>query len=185
MEAVLLIREKHMIYYTDKNLVIRQMIEADARVIYDTYLSYGWHPNPETYRRYFTEQGTRRTTFVAEYCGEAAGHVSLLHSPEPEERGPFEGIPLISDLCVFFHRHNLGIASRLLDVLEAEAAKTSDTVCLAVGCHSGYGPAQRLYVKRGYVFDGSGVWWNGKQLEQYAPCVNDDELVLWMSKKIK
>ncbi len=174
-----------MIYYTDDKITIRQMIEPDARTIYDTYLSYGWHPNLETYERYLAEQNTRRTTFVAEYLGEPAGHVSLIHLPEPGECGPFEGIPSISDLCVFFHVHNHGVASRLLDVLENEAAKTSDTVCLAVGCHSGYGAAQRLYVKRGFVFDGSGVWWNGKQLEQYAPCVNDDELVLWMSKKLK
>lgn len=174
-----------MIYYTDDKITIRQMTAPDAHTIYETYLSYGWHPSLATYERYVMEQNTRRTTLVAEYLGEAAGHVSLIHSPEPDERGPFEGIPLISDLCVFFHVHNRGIASRLLDVLETEAAKMSDTVCLAVGCHSGYGAAQRLYVKRGYLFDGSGVWWNGKQLDQYAPCVNDDELVLWMSKKLK
>ncbi len=169
-------------YYTDEHITIRGMIESDARKIYDTYLSYGWHPSLETYERYFAEQGSGRITFVAEYDGEVAGHVSLIYAAN---EGPFPGMPLISDLCVFYHLHNRGIASRLLDVLEAEAAKISDTVCLAVGCHSGYGTAQRLYVKRGYIFDGSGVWWNGKQLEQYAPCENDDDLLLWMSKKLK
>jgi len=29
------------------------------------------------------------------------------------------------------------------------AAETSDTVCLGVGLHSGYGAAQRMYVLRG------------------------------------
>lgn len=172
-------------YYTDDHITIRRMIESDARKIYDTYLSYGWHPSLETYERYFAEQGNGRITFVAEYDGEVAGHVSLILNQAREESGPFPGIPLVSDLCVFFHLHNHGIASRLLDVLEAEAAKMSDTVCLAVGCHSGYGAAQRLYVKRGYNFDGSGVWWNGKQLGQYEPCENDDDLLLWMSKKLK
>lgn len=33
------------------------------------------------------------------------------------------------------------------------AAETSDTVCLGVGLHSGYGAAQRMYVLRGYVPD--------------------------------
>ncbi|MBO4931164.1 MAG: GNAT family N-acetyltransferase [Clostridia bacterium] len=169
-------------YYTDDHITIRRMIESDARKIYDTYLSYGWHPSLETYERYFAEQGTSRTTFVAEYDGEVAGHVSLIYTAN---EGPFPGLPLISDLCVFFHLHNRGIASRLLDVLETEAAKMSDTVCLAVGCHSGYGAAQRMYVKRGYSFDGSGVWWNGRQLEQYAPCENDDDLLLWMSKTLR
>lgn len=169
-------------YYTDDHIKIRRMIESDARKIYDTYLSYGWHPSLETYERYFEEQGNVRTTFVAEYDGEVAGHVSLIYTAN---EGPFPGMPLISDLRVFFAFQNRGIASVLLDVLETETAKTSDTVCLAVGCHSGYGAAQRLYVKRGYIFDGSGVWWNGQQLEQYEPCENDDDLLLWMSKKLK
>ena len=51
--------------------------------------------------------------------------------------------------------------------------------------HSGYGAAQRLYVNRGYNFDGSGVWYQGKQLGQYEPCVNDDDLLLFMSKKLR
>lgn len=38
----------------------------------------------------------------------------------------------------------------------------SSTICLGVGLHYGYGAAQRMYVKRGYIPDGSGVWFNGK-----------------------
>lgn len=49
----------------------------------------------------------------------------------------------------------------------------------------GIGTAQRMYVLRGYVPDGSGVWYEGHVLEQYVPCVNDDELVLYLSKKLK
>ena len=82
--------------------------------------------------------------------------------------GPWEGFeyPEINDLLVFFHVHKMGIGNKLLDVVEQEAAKISDTVYLAVGVHSGYGPAQRLYVKRGYNFDGSGVWYQGKAYEK-------------------
>lgn len=53
--------------------------------------------------------------------------------------------------------------------MEALAAETSDTVCLGVGLHSGYGAAQRMYVLRGYVPDGSGVWYEGRVWDQYAP----------------
>lgn len=63
--------------------------------------------------------------------------------------------------------------------MEALAAVTSDTVCLGVGLHSGYGAAQRMYVP-----DGSGVWYEGRVWDQYAPCVNDDELNLFLSKKL-
>ena len=46
------------------------------------------------------------------------------------------------------------------------------------------GPAQRIYVKRGYIPDGSGVWYQNKVLDQYAPCVNDDDLLLFLSKSL-
>jgi len=35
--------------------------------------------------------------------------------------------------------------------VEELAAETSDTVCLGVGLHSGYGAAQRMYVPDGSV----------------------------------
>ena len=72
-----------------------------------------------------------------------------------------------------------------MDAVEGEAAKISDTVYLAVGVHSGYGAAQRIYVKRGYIPDGNGAWYQGKILDQYAPCCNDDDLLLFLSKKLR
>jgi len=65
-----------------------------------------------------------------------------------------------------------------------EAAKINDLVYLGVGVHSGYGAAHRMYVKRGYIPDGSGVWYQGKQLGQYAQCCNDDDLLLFFSKNL-
>ena len=56
-------------------------------------------------------------------------------------------------------------------------------VQLGVGLHSGYGSAQRIYIKRGYIPDGSGVWYNNEPLAQYADCKNDDELVLFMTER--
>ena len=172
------------VFYRDDTLTIRSMEKEDARVIYDTYLSYGWHPKIETYENYLSEQEQgRRVVFIAEYMGAVAGICTLVLHPT---EGPWagRGCPEIEDLCVFFHVHNKGIGSRLLDAAEAEAARRADRVYLAVGVHSGYGPAQRLYVKRGYNFDGSGVWYKGKPLEPYAPCVNDDDLLMFMSKEI-
>lgn len=170
------------IFYQDSKMLIRSMLKEDAKVFYDTYLSYGWHPQRETYEGYFDDQENgARKVFIAEYEGKVSGICTLVLKPS---EGPWAGkdYPEIVDLCVFFHLHKSGIGSKLLDVAEQEAFKISDMVFLAVGVHSGYGPAQRLYVKRGYNFDGSGVWYQNKQLEQYAPCVNDDDLLLFMSK---
>lgn len=173
-----------MNYYESDDLVIRDMEKGDAEIFYATYLSYGWHPSLDTYTGYYKEQQAgKRKVLIAVYQREVAGICTLVLQPE---EGPFgnKGIPEIVDLTVFFDRHNLGIGSKLLDIAENEASKLSDTVYLAVGLHSGYGAAQRIYVKRGYIPDGSGVWYKDKQLEQYAPCCNDDELLLFLSKQL-
>lgn len=173
------------IWYDDGTTRIRSMLPKDARVLYDTYLSYGWHPRLETYEKYYREQeaGARRV-FIAEYDGRVSGQCTLLPSAD---EGPWAGenCPEIQDLTVFFDVHRRGIGSRLLDAAEGEAARVAERVCLAVGVHSGYGAAQRLYVGRGYNFDGSGAWYRGRPLEQYAPCVNDDALLLYMSKELR
>lgn len=172
------------IFYSDDILTVRSMLPEDTKTIYDTYFSYGWHPDIKTYEDYYKEQlENKRIVFIAEYNGKVSGLCTLVLEPS---EGPWagKGYPEIVDLCVFFDVHNKGIGSRLLDAAESEAAKISDMVFLAVGVHSGYGPAQRMYVKRGYNFDGSGVWYKNKQLEQYAPCVNDDDLLLFMSKQL-
>lgn len=72
----------------------------------------------------------------------------------------------------------------MMDVAEQAAGEYSDKVCLGVGLHSGYGSAQRMYVKRGYIPDGSGVWYNDKVCEPYAACCNDDDLVLYFMKEL-
>ncbi len=172
-------------YYSDTELTVRSMLPEDAKILYDTYLSYGWHPRIETYENYYRQQEAgARLVFVPVYKGRVSGQCTLLLRPEA---GPFagKGYPEINDLTVFFDVHRRGIATRLMDAAEAEAAKIADTVCLAVGLHSGYGPAQRMYIKRGYMPDGSGVWYKGRPLEQYAPCVNDDELLLYLSKPLR
>ena len=61
----------------------------------------------------------------------------------------------------------------------------SPVVGLSVGLHSGYGSAQRMYVKRGYVPDGSGVWFHDEVCPPYGDCRNDDDLVLYLSKKLR
>ncbi len=172
------------VYYDDGTIRIRSMLPEDAQVLYDTYLSYGWHPSLKIYENYYREQeANTRLVFIAEYEGRVSGQCTLLLNPT---EGPWggKGYPEIQDLVVFFDVHNKGIGNKLLDVAEQEASKIADLVYLGVGVHSGYGPAQRIYVDRGYNFDGSGVWYQGKQLDQYAPCVNDDDLLLFMAKKL-
>lgn len=73
-----------------------------------------------------------------------------------------------------------------MDAAEQIAAQHGDTVCLGVGLCREYGSAQRMYVQRGYIPDGSGVWYQNRQCVQYeTTCTIDDDLVLFLSKKMR
>lgn len=71
-----------------------------------------------------------------------------------------------------------------MDITEKLARERSEYVSLSVGLHNGYGSAQRMYVKRGYIPDGSGVWYKGNILEPYSKCVNDDDLTIYLLKTL-
>ncbi|WP_228477422.1 hypothetical protein [Streptococcus suis] len=51
--------------------------------------------------------------------------------------------------------------------------------------NANYGKAQRLYVKHGFIPDGSGVWYRGCSLPVGAKAYNDDELALYFTKNYR
>lgn len=171
--------------YTNENTLIRSMNSDDPAYFAAEECKQGWHSTPDKLeRRLRDERDGLCLTFVAEYGGLPAGYVSLYLQPTT---GAFanQGIPEIVDFAVLetFRRH--GIGGRLMDAAECAASKLCDRVYLGVGLHSGYGNAQRMYVKRGYIPDGSGVWFRDVICDPYAPCINDDDLVLYMSKQLR
>ena len=164
---------------------IRPIERDDAEKFEYAFLQQGWHKSSIQFIEYYKQQKSGlRKVFVAEFDGQLLGYVTLM--PEAGA-GPFKGmkIPEIVDFNVLKNYQRNGVGSALLDAAEAEASKVSDCVCLGVGLHSGYGSAQRMYVKRGYVPDGSGVWYNGEQLGEMVPTFNDDDLNLFFKKELK
>ena len=122
---------------------------------------------------------------TAEYQGKQAGYVYLFLVTE---EGPFagKGWPIIVDFNVLKKYQRKGIGGRLMDAAEQIAGQYADTVCLGVGLCEAYGSAQRMYVKRGYIPDGSGVWYQDRQCVQYETvCTVDDDLVLFLYKKLQ
>ncbi len=174
-----------MIYYQDSLLTIRSMVESDIQSITQAELAQGWHAEAAKQEmRYRDQQEGRSFALIAVYEGEAAGYVNLYRKgiDGPEQ---FAGYPEIVDFGVLIKLRRKGIGSKLMDIAESLAAELSDTVFLGVGVHSGYGSAQRMYVKRGYLPDGSGAWYQNQVLGEYEPCCNDDDLVLYLSKKLR
>ena len=175
-----------MIYYEDGKLIIRSMEEADARVFTDELTAQGWHPDIAGYRARLDDQSRGKcAALTAVYEGCPAGYVYVYLRAE---EGPFmgKGWPVIVDFNVLKKYQGRGIGSRLMDAAERIAGRYADTVCLGVGLCGSYGAAQRMYVKRGYIPDGSGVWYRGRQCVQYETvCTVDDDLILFLSKKLR
>lgn len=174
-----------MDFESKENLIIREMLKSDIDLIFKNFKEQSWNKPKEQFEEYYREQKSeKRFVLVVELSGDIAGYITLKPSAN---QGPFanQNIPEIIDLNVFKKYQNQGIGNKLLDAVENRASGYSDTVCLAVGLHSGYGNAQKIYIKRGYVPDGSGVWYKDRPAEPYQNYCNDDDLVLYMSKKLK
>ena len=161
---------------------IRKMQESDIKDLSRGFISQGWPSREEILTRYFKEQESgEREVLVAEIDGAVAGYVTILPSAK---HGPFaEVYPELSDFNVFEPFRNQGIGNQLLEEAEKRVKFFSDKVTLGVGLHSGYGPAQRLYIRRGYIPDGTGVWYRNQPLEMNATIQNNDDLVLYLVKE--
>lgn len=174
-----------MIYYNENDILIRNLRPEDAQIITDEEIAQGWDASVEKYEMRLAHQAEGKAIgLVAEYQGKVAGYINVYPN---SEWGAFanQGLPEIMDFGVLVKYRNLGIGSKLMDVAEEIAGTYADVVYLGVGLHYGYGSAQRMYVKRGYIPDGTGVWYQDKVCEQYADCCNDDDLVLYLSKKLR
>ena len=166
------------------NCTIRNMIKSDIESLSHGFMNQGWPAREEILARYFLEQESgEREVLVAEIDGVVAGYVTIFPSAK---HGPFaEVYPELSDFNVFEPFQNQGIGNLLMEEAENRVKFFSDKVTLGVGLHSGYGPAQRLYIKRGYIPDGTGVWYRNQPLEMNTTIQNNDDLVLYLSKKFE
>ena len=162
---------------------IRKMQESDIKDLSRGFISQGWPSREEILTRYFKEQESgEREVLIADLTSAVAGYITIL--PDAKQ-GPFAGMgPELSDFNVFEPFQNQGIGNLLMEEAERRVKLFSDKVTLGVGLHSGYGPAQRLYIKRGYIPDGTGVWYQNHQPAMNAVCEDIGELVLYLSKNL-
>jgi len=167
-----------------KAIQIRSLAEDDPPIIAAAFKRIGGNKPEAKFRRYLQQQAAgSRSCLVATVHGQFAGYVTL--NWLPTYPGFIElQIPEIQDLNVLPEFRNRGIASRLLDEAEAQAARRASVVGIGVGLHPGYNQAQRLYVKRGYIPDGRGITYRDRYVEEGAHVVLDDDLVLHFTKTL-
>ena len=166
------------------DVVTRAMKIGDAEPLSRAFTEIGWNKPASVFHKYFDESAAgKRWLRLAEWKGRLAGYVTVVwNSDDPDFR--MKGTPEIMDLNVLPEFRKMGIGSVLLDEAEAEAAKRTEMVGIRVGLHKGYGPAQRLYVRRGYTPDGSGVLVRGRVPEEGAEVRLDDETTLRLTKHV-
>lgn len=173
-----------MIYFEDGPLVVRTMTEADALAIADGERAQGYDTTPDRFLSRLREQAEGKCiAIMAEWNGQAAGYI---HVYPDSQWGPLggKGLPEIVDFGVLEKFRRMGVGGKLMDAAEGVAAEIAPVVYLAVGLHKFYGIAQRMYAKRGYLPDGSGVWYGEAPCEPYGTYPNDDELNLYLVKEL-
>ena len=159
---------------------IRSMKKTDIQII-----SQGWESGREIMKRYFLQQNSgARDVFIVEYDGEIAARVTI----KWVSKYIFfkdNNIPEIKDLQTFSKFRKRGIATLLMDKAEARVKeKGYKTIGLGVGLYSDYGTAQKMYIKRGYNFDGMGINYDNKIVKPGSNVCVDDSLCICMTKEI-
>lgn len=115
--------------------------------------------------------------------GNIAGHVFLYYRCRWGSMKN-QGLPCVVDLFVFEPYRRAGIATLLMNACEDIARKYSNRLYLDVGLNSDYGPAQQMYIRRGYLPDGKGAYYKQEICPVDAECCNSDELTLCMIKQL-
>ena len=169
-----------------KKIKLRNMKETDCKIISEALQAQGWNKPYKLYKEYFAEQQNgERDIFIAEYEGEFAGYITIQWQSS-DDYFRRQNIPEIKDLNTLIKYRNKGVATVLMDSVEERIKeKGYPIVGLGVGLYSDYGVAQRMYVKRGYNFDGRGLMYNGVVVKPGNDVFVDDNLSLFMMKKLK
>lgn len=166
------------------NSNIRPLAQSDIPMIVTKFAEHNWPKPSSIFETYLQEQhSSERLIWVAHVKDQFAGYITLKWQSNYQ---PFRinQIPEIMDLNVLPPFRNVGIGSKLLEIAETTASAQSNVVGIGVGLYDGYGEAQKLYVKRGYVPDGRGITYNYQPAVPGSSVTLDDDLVLWFTKKI-
>ena len=123
------------------------------------------------------------TTILGYEAGRLVGIVTIRwHSRYPPFRE--RNIPLIQNIEIRYEDRGRGLGGQMLERTEQEIAKRSPLAGLVVGIFDAYGPAQRLYARRGYIPDGRGVCRDHTPLKQGDVVTVDHDLLLWLVKDV-
>lgn len=165
---------------------IRQATENDIALLYDVAAKMSAHHERGYFERCLDEQRQgNRDIYVWAEEGSLTGYIQLIWSPV---YAPFRrlDVPEIQDLNVIPAARGQGIGNALVAYCEDAARNAGKAdIGLGVGLHSGFGAAQRLYVRRGYMPDGAGIAYDEQGVRAGDMRPIDDLLCLKMIKALQ
>jgi GNAT superfamily N-acetyltransferase len=163
-------------------ITIQQLRHEDISTIIAAFP----HKAVSTFEKYLAEQSEgRRFCWIARHNELFVGYVTLVLESKYQHFSE-DKVPEVMDLNVVQEFRGQGIGTKLLRRAEQKAFNHSKVVGLGVGLYvgadGGYGSAQRLYIRNGYVPDGKGVTYNYESVVPGNAYQVDDNLVLWLTK---
>lgn len=166
-------------------MIVRQATADDAVWMQSSFdAGMGWTKPGGYFAECCRQQAAGgRVLLVAEEDHAYRGHVNVVWEPEyPPYRE--QQIPEIVDLNVLPAYRRQGIGTQLLDAAERLIHQRSSKAGIGFGLYASYGPAQRMYVLRGYVPDGKGIMYAARPVEPGTTVRVDDDLVLYLVKAL-
>ncbi len=165
------------------NITIRLLELADIRSLPAAFADTVWDVPESHFERFLGEQNKgERTVLLAHSDGVFTGYVTIKWQSDYPDFAE-KAIPEINDLRVLPQFRRRGIAGALLDEAEKRIFEQSGAAGIGVGMYADYGPAQKLYVRRGYVPDGAGLFYKNQPVIPGQDVPVDDDLVLYLTKE--
>lgn len=165
-------------------ITLRNIKEADAPIIEAAFRAQGWNKKASKYLRYFQfQENGIRDVILAEWKGEFAGYLTIAWIsgyPSFKEKK----IPEIQDLNVLKKFQRKGIANAMMDEAENRIKARSPLAGIGVGMHRDYGPAQIMYIHRGYIPDGRGMMHDELPIEYEMEITVYHNLALYLTKRL-
>lgn len=166
-------------------IAIREAGGNDLKLLWDLSAALKQSKDPDYFELQLEhQQEGNRVILIASAEGKDVGYCILNWQPK---YGYFRShnIPEIQDLNVLRDYRKRGIATQMIEYCEQRARdKGHEAMGISYGLDASFGPAQRLYVKMGYVPDGNGVTYDRKIVTagEFKPV--DEQLCLMMTKKL-
>ena len=136
-------------------------------------------------RRYLADHAEPDgTSLIATSGSDAVGYAAIVW--ESSYAGfRSRGIPLLHQIAVGEPWRRRGTSTLLMDAAEHLVRDRGiATLGITVGLFDEYGPAQRMYGRRGYIPDGRGACQGQRPLSKGMRVSMDHDLIIWLTKDL-